>query len=398
MNRNVSKKSLLIFIICYIAYTAIYTARLNLSVATPVFVELAIADAAQIGILGSVFSIVYAIGRFLNGSLGDRIAPWKLICSGLLLVGIANLLIGTLPPFAGFVVLWGTNAWAQSMLWSSILCIVSALYDKETAKKAVSYMVTSVATGNIVGIVLNTWIVDRFGVSFAFVIPGAITLIMATAVFFSTKHISAPLAEKKAHISIFAMLKNRELLLMSAPAILHGAVKDNISLWMTAYFVETFLIDLSDSTYFVLFIPLLGLIGRTVYPAIYKLCRNNEHIVSTVAFIACAAMTLPLCFGLNSPIIAVICLGAIYALVSVINTSILSIYPIHYTETGNVASVSGLMDLATYGGAGISSWIYGLVIKNMGYIPMFISWTVICIAGIAIMIRFVKQGREKQNV
>jgi len=392
------KKSLIIFLIVYLAYTAIYVARLNLSVATPVFVELAIADSAQIGILGSVFSIIYAIGRFLNGGLGDRIAPWKLICSGLTLVSIANLCIGTLPPFAGFVVLWGTNAWAQSMLWSSVLCVVSALYDKEKAKKAISYMVTSVATGNIVGIVLNTWIVDRFGVQFAFIIPSGITLLMAAAVLFSTKHIGAPTQTKKKHISLFAMLKNRELLLMAAPAMLHGAIKDNISLWMTAYFVDTFLINLSDSAYFVLFIPLLGLIGRTIYPAIYKLCKDNEHTVSVVSFVACAAMTLPLCFGLKSPIIAVICLGAIYALVSVINTSILSIYPIRFADSGNVSSVSGLMDLATYGGAGISAWIYGLIIKNVGYLPMYLSWLGICVAGIMIMIRFVKRSREKQSV
>ena len=45
------KKKNLIFAIVYLAYTAIYIARLNLSVATPVFVDLGIADAAQIGLL-----------------------------------------------------------------------------------------------------------------------------------------------------------------------------------------------------------------------------------------------------------------------------------------------------------------------------------------------------------
>ena len=45
------KKKNLIFAIVYLAYTAIYIARLNLSVATPVFVDFGIADAAQIGLL-----------------------------------------------------------------------------------------------------------------------------------------------------------------------------------------------------------------------------------------------------------------------------------------------------------------------------------------------------------
>jgi len=392
------KRTLLIFAIVYIAYTSIYIARLNLSVANPVFVELGIADAAQIGLLGSIFSIIYACGRLINGGLGDRVAPYKLICSGMLVAGLANLMIGALPPFWGIAILWGANAYAQSMLWSSVLCIISALCDKETAKKVASYMVSSVATGNIIGILINTWIVDRFGVNFAFLIPGGITLIMATAVFFSTKQICPVASQTKKSISFFTLLKNRDLLLMTVPAMLHGAIKDNVSLWMTAFFVDIFLIHLSDSAYFVLFIPLLGFIGRTMYPAIYKICRQNEHLVSIVSFLICGVLAIPLCFKLSSPVIAVICLGAIYALVSVINTSILSIYPIRFSDTGNVSSVSGFMDFATYGGAGICSWIYGIVIKHIGYVPMYISWSVFCLGGLLIMIKFLRSDRSKSKL
>ena len=379
------KKRSLIFIICYIAYTAIYIARLNLSVATPVFVNLGIADMAQVGLLGSVFSIIYACGRLINGGLGDKVAPYKMICSGLLIAGVSNLCIGLLPPFWGIVLLWGANAFAQSMLWSSVLCIVSVVYPEEKAKKMVSYMVTSVATGNILGIVLNTWIVDNLGVNFAFLIPGGITLIMSTAVLFSTKSIKSEYKNEKKHVSLFGLLKNKEILMMIVPAMLHGVIKDNISLWMTVYFVDVFEIDLGSTANFVLFIPLIGFIGRMIYPLLFRICKEREHIVSVVSFAVCALFVLPLCFEIKSSVLAVVSLSMIYALVSVINTSILSIYPIRYAATGNVASVSGLMDFATYGGAGISSWIFGIVIKYRGYAPMYISWAVISVISILIL-------------
>ena len=373
------KRKNYIFAILYLAYTAIYISRLNLSVATPAFVNMGIADAAQIGLLGSIFSVIYASGRLISGGLGDKVAPWKMICTGLVLSSVSNLCIGFLPPFWGIALLWGANAFAQSMLWSSVLCIISTIYSENKAKKMCSYMVTSVATGNIIGILLNSLIAEKIGVNFAFIIPGGITLVMSGLVLFGTLGIVPENKTEKKHISVFGLLKNKEILLMIIPAMLHGVIKDNISLWMVVYFVDSFGINLSDSANFVLFIPAVGFLGRLLYPAMYKMCKEREHVVSVSAFVVCALCALPLCFGLKSPAVAVVSLSMIYALVSVINTSILSIYPIRYADTGNVASVSGLMDFATYGGAGISGWIFGITIKHFGYAPMYISWAVICV-------------------
>ena len=48
----------------------------------------------------------------------------------------------------------------------------------------------------------------------------------------------------------------------------------------------------------------------------------------------------------------------------------LSIYPLRYTNEGSYAGVSGILDFATYFGAGVSSAIYGVVIKHFEYLPM----------------------------
>ena len=146
------KKTLLIFLICYFAYTAIYIARVNLSMAAPELREIQILTEAQYGVLGSVFSIIYSVGRLLIGSLSDRKPPVLLICTGLLLCAVSNLCIGFMPPYVGMLLLWSVNALAQSMLWSSVLCVLASIYDGPVAKKRTSIMVTAVATGNILGI------------------------------------------------------------------------------------------------------------------------------------------------------------------------------------------------------------------------------------------------------
>ena len=223
------RKNTLTFLICYIAYTAIYIGRLNLSMASPGLVDLSILDTVQIGLMGSSFSIIYSVGRLLNGRLSDSVPPYRMICTGLILAGISNLTIGFFPPFWGILILWGCNAFAQSMLWSSVLRIIASLYDEETARQKTSYMVTSVAVGNIAVILLNTFIITRFGLAFAFIIPGALTLLLSSFVLFSTKEIAREAASNE-HLPMFRLLTKPEVRLSLLPAILHGVMKDNISL------------------------------------------------------------------------------------------------------------------------------------------------------------------------
>ncbi len=390
------KKKRLIFFVVYLAYVSIYVARVNLSMAGPDLIAGKVLDTVQLGLLGSVFSTIYAMGRLLNGGLGDKTPPWLMLTVGLGVAGISNMLISFLPPFLGIFLLWTGNAYAQSMLWSSVLCVVSAMYEGEVAKKKTSLMVTSVAMGNILAIILNTFLITRFGVKFAFLVPGLITAVLGVAVFFATRHIKPEKKTEKKHLSMFGLLKNKELLFMGVPAVMHGVMKENISLWMTVFIVDRYMVDLSVSSYYVLLIPAIGFVGRTLYPLAYRLCGSRENTVSMAGFLVCIISAVLLCVDGLGALVSVILLSLIYTAVSMINTSILSIYPLQYLKTGNVASVSGVMDFATYLGGGIASMIYGVVIASFGYTPMFISWAVISVVSV-LMILKINRNRAKQE-
>ena len=131
---NVKKR--IIFAIVYLAYTSIYIARVNLSVAGPELISGNVLDTVQLGLLGSVFSTLYAVGRMLNGGISDRTPPWIMLTVGLVLAGISNICISFFPPYIGFFALWTCNAFAQSMLWSSVLCVVASMYEKTEAKNS----------------------------------------------------------------------------------------------------------------------------------------------------------------------------------------------------------------------------------------------------------------------
>lgn len=95
------------------------------------------------------------------------------------------------------LLLWNTNAFAQSMLWSSILSVIAGTYDEQTARRKNSIMVTSVASGNILGILLNTAVITRFGLRYAFVIPGGLTLLCGLAVLLTMRNVRAAKSDEK---------------------------------------------------------------------------------------------------------------------------------------------------------------------------------------------------------
>lgn len=375
------KKTKRIFAVCYAAYLFIYVARLNMSMAAPGLKDYGLLTMEQVGLLGSIFSVVYACGRLLSGILSDRNPPWKMICTGLVLCGISNIGFGFFPAFPAMVLLWGVNAFAQSMLWGSILRILSAIYPDSVAKKMASYMATTVAAGNLVGILLNSGLINRFGLRFAFLVPGGITLAMSMFVLVNTRHV-IPAEQAKQTGRYIDLIRLPEVKTMLFPALVHGVLKDNISLWMAVYIMDTFGVDLEQSSYYILLIPTLGFLARMIAPEFYRMAGEREKPVLKIGFISCALGALALCMLTSSAWTAIVFLGLVYFSVSVMNGCFLSFFPMQFAKEGYVASVSGIMDFATYLGTGISSAVFGVLIAGYGYSSMFLCWAVLCLMGV----------------
>ena len=375
----------MVFIVCYIAYVSIYAARLNLAQASPELIRSGVLTSAEYGFLGSAFFWVYACGRLLNGMIGDRAAPWVMISLGLVLTGTANLLVGVLPPYALILLLWCVNAYGQSMLWSSLLRCMTGLYGKQTADKKVPILVSSVSVGNIAGIVLCTWMVKSVGVRAAFLAPGIVTVLMGVLALMVLRTVPAAPAPAKQSFPVKEFVKDKRIRGMLLPALFHGVIKDNIGTWMAMYFVIRYGINLESSALFVLLIPTVGMVGRLVYPMCYRLSKNRENMISVISFAACGVLAGVMCLNPGNPWVAAVCLSLIYALISIINTSTLSMFPLRFADKNMVSSVSGVADCFTYLGAGIGSAVYGYWNDGGNFVPMYLSWVVLCVLSIGLL-------------
>ncbi len=386
MKRKTSAGNNSIFFLCYLAYTFIYIARLNLSMASPAMRDAGILSAAELGFIGSAFSVVYSCGRLFNGVLGDRLAPKLLIVTGLVLTAAANLLIGILPPYFLILILWCVNAFGQSMLWSALLKTMTGIYGKAQADRKVPILVSSVSAGNILGILFSTQLVSWFGIRAAFIVPGIMTAVMGALIAYMVPVTGNTANGQSNPFPFKTLFGDRSIRNILLPSMFHGAMKDTISLFMAVYFLDTFGVNLESSAWYVLLIPTVGLVGRLVYPVTYKLLQRREHLLSMICFGICAVFAVVLCLPLDTPLMAAIALSMIYALVSMINTSILSMFPLRFAEKDLVASVSGITDFATYLGASIASAIYGLLIEGGGYGYMFASWVALSVLSIVLLL------------
>ena len=377
-----------IFWLLYLSYVFIYAARLNLSMASPAMRDQGILTAVELGFIGSAFSVVYSCGRLFNGIIGDRLAPKLLIITGLALTGLANLLIGFLPPYLLILVLWCLNAFGQSMLWSALLRTMTGIYTKAEADKKVQILVSSVSVGNIAGILLSSQLVSSFGIRAAFLVPGLLTVLCGLAVLYILPLHTEASQGGSQPFPFKALLHDRKIRGILLPAMFHGTMKDNISLWMAVYFLDRFSVDLEQSAWYVLLIPVVGLAGRLLYPLCYRLLSRRENFLAIIGFVLCAVLSLVLCLPVQTSVLAAICLSLIYAFVSMINTSFLSIFPLRFAEKNLVSSVSGIADFATYLGAAIASAIYGFWIEGgtTGYLYMFLSWAVLSILSIVLLL------------
>jgi len=110
-----------------IGYALYYVCRLSMGVMKQPLIDAGLLTATQLGIIGACLYWTYAVGKLVNGFLGDRANIKRFMALGLVLSASANFIMGILGIsalngtitnsvlFGVFALCWGLNGWVQSM-------------------------------------------------------------------------------------------------------------------------------------------------------------------------------------------------------------------------------------------------------------------------------------------
>ena len=160
-------------------YAFFYCVRKNISMAIPgLQAEFGFSN-TQTGMILTATSLIYGLGKFLNGILADRANPRWFMAVGLILSAIINLCFGMSSVFWAFLVLWLLNGWAQSMGWPPCATLLTSWYESKNLASWWGLWNASHQIGGAVILVAGGYLVSEYGWRSVFIVPAFLALLGA---------------------------------------------------------------------------------------------------------------------------------------------------------------------------------------------------------------------------
>ena len=166
-----------------IGYGAYYLCRQNFSMLMPAFMEEFGYTKTQLGIVLSIASIVYGIGKFANGYISDKSNARFFMPLGLLLSAIVSFILGFTDGLLPLSCLWIINNWFQSMGWPPAARMLTHWFAPHELGTKWALGAASHQVGGAITLILSGYLVANYGWRCAFIVPAIISFFIAVILF-----------------------------------------------------------------------------------------------------------------------------------------------------------------------------------------------------------------------
>ena len=394
--------SRLLFWTAWLAYAAAYVGRLNFSAALTTIINQGVFTKSQAGLIGTVFFFCYGGGQLFSGILADRFSPYKLIFAGLTLSAIANFLMFSLNDYILMTIVWGFNGLAQSLLWASVLFIISNILHPEIRYKAC----INIASSNVIG-TLAAYIIAMicsefkwntvFGISAAIM---SVVVIVWVIVSLKTAEVSSEPKQTEAKSVITGTpVKFNKLLTISGITIVmfavmaHGMLKEGIMTWVPTMITETYNVKPSFSIFVSMVLPVINLSGAYVATYLFERITKRHEIITSVylmSFIIIPLIIL-LFIGRIPLLLCIITLALTTMSMHAFNHVYITLAPLRFREFNSTAKVTGIFNSITYAGCAVSNFGFGWLSDIFGWKNTVYFWIGIAVIAIVICLLAVKR-------
>ena len=382
----------LFFGVCCLAYFSTYLGRLNF---TASIAEMQAADQLSktaLGQVASAFFIAYGAGQLCSGFLADRLPPHLLVGGGLLGSALLNAGMALSRGTGAMTVLWGLNGLVQSLAWAPLVRTVVDLTSDVHCARICLHLATTTPAGTLAAygvsaacIALGSW---RYSFWFgaAFMAGAAAVWLLGVG---ALRRIarrdglpdkSAPPPARAAAHPLRAVLP--ALAPIGAAVFLHGLLKDGILTWTPSYLQENFGFPAAVSVALTLIVPVVNLSGVYLAGAVQARWLRNEAATALAFFALCGAgaglwwlagqVSLPVTLAML--LVSTTCMTGV-------STMLLSLLPLRYRSLGLTATLTGLLNAATYLGSAVSGAGFGALSEAGGWGAVLAVWCALSLAG-----------------
>ena len=336
----------LLFWLCWIAYFSTYIGRLNYSASLTGIILSEGFSKGQAGMIGTAFFFAYGAGQFVSGFLGDRLAPKKMVFTGLMVSGLCNLAMAGAKGSGLMTAVWCVNGLFQAFIWSPMIRLMYEYYKTETRMKACVSLNSSVPLGTMAVYGLTALVIWLSGWRTMFVLAGA--ALIGTSLFWITgmKRVERYAAESgkmaeipsgetggsaKPAVNWKSLLIQSGFLFLMMALFVQGALKDGVTTWVPTYISETYGLSAILAITSTMVIPVFNLLG--VYLASFANLHwfRNEVRTAGAFFVVSAAaiLVLRLASG-RSMAVSFLMLALATTAMMAVNTMLIAVLPSYF--------------------------------------------------------------------
>jgi len=395
-------RGVVVFISCFTVYMFAYLCRVNMSYILPALKEDYPHETVRLGLAGSFFFWSYAAGQLINGFLGDKLNPKRMIFTGLALSAVLNLIFSYTMSVGAMLLIWTANGLFQSMLWGPLLKIVSTIITPKNRARVATGMILSTVVGHTVAWLMTGAAVSAAGWRAAMRLSAIAVMLCALAWVVTMRFLSNMNEVKKngdvksdaLPVSLVQTIRRGRLVLPFIGTFCQGIVKDGIALWMPLLFMWRFQVSLTGTLAYLIMIPVFNFIGVMLSGWLYSRLGYKENRVTLIFFILTAITLSVICFVQGLQLLGVALLvGATSGMLNGINSVFLAVIPLRCAEYNRSSSVAGMMDCCNYLGAGISSMAIGVLVA--GDLTWFVPVIWLCAAVGGTLVTVAMNYRER---
>ena len=408
------QKKILLF--CWLTYALSYFCRTNLSIALPKMSETFHWSTTSAGMIGSAFFLSYGLGHLINGMLGDKMPIKKFMLLGLFGTSFCNLLIGFFPYYGVITAVWMLNGFFLSTLWGPIMRAMAMWYAPEDRNPPAIIISFSSLAGYLVSWAGLGVLIEFTSWKGAFFLPGLITL--AFTIWFAVgmndrpqemglddfTHSTLPgsmegsqeASRENYSLSFWGLIKKEHLLCFCLAAIAQGIIKDGItlcepSILSSLHHASSSVISLASSL-----IPVFSFVGVLLSGKLMNRYLGKEKRPGIILFAGTGIFCLFFYFLLGKSLWSdVLFFGLISALLSGINTLLLTFIPLRLAKFGYSSSVAGIFNFCAYLGAGCSGILSGALVDGCGWSSTILLWFILCAVGAAAVLLGFRRKKER---
>ena len=407
--------------LCWLIYAVSYMGKVNFGPNVAQIMAFYNVGEAEYGLVGTFFFIAYGAGQIFNGIFCKKYNLKWVIFGSLTISGTINFIIPFLPvnAFSAVKFLWLLNGASMSVLWPSLIRLLSEHLSKRNMAKASVIIGTTVATGTFAIYGLSA-IYSTFNFKFAFYTPGiALPLVAIIWIAFApnlmkkAKAIAEeedsegiPLSNPVATQAQKSVGTERKLLFLSiftlmAYAVFTNLIKDGLTTWVPKIFKDTFGLPDALSIIFTLALPMVTVFGNMFAVKLHK--KVPDFVTQcAIQFFVAGGLILLVILSVQFSVLPLTVVGFAFAcfFAGACNSIITSIFPLFMKGKVNSGLIAGILNGFCYVGSAVSQYGLGSLREALGSWNAVL-WLLAIVCAVAIVVcityHFIRLGIKKKK-